>query len=1449
MHNLSLVEEIGRLRSRIRQLEQAQRRLDHLEIPSHDLGHFSHEDCPFPYQSLDTQGRLLAVNDAWLQVLGYERHEVLGHGFGEFLMNTDRALFRERFVRFKDTGKVEQALFEMVDRQGQSLLVEFNGMAVYDAAGNFHCSHCHFRDVTQRVLAERSLALTNRILQAGQRHEDIHTICIKAVRGIQDLFCFECVGVRLLDGQGNIPYEAYVGFPASFYEKESPLSVERDHCMCIEVIKGRLDPALPFVTEGGSFFMNGTSRFLATVSEADKGQTRNVCNQYGYESVALVPIRDNGDILGLIHIADTRENRVPEAWLATAETVALQLATVIKRAHADQRLRDKEATERALLNAATESAILVDVDGRILAINEVGASRLGGTSEELVGRCAFDLFPADLAESRRRRFQSVVESGQPMQFEDVRAGRTLDQRLCPILSDTGQVEKVAVFARDLTELHRQEEAYRDLVDHSLQGLVIVQDRRIVFANQALADMLGYTVKDLTSQAADYLSFLVHPDDRAMMQQYADARSQGREAPSTYQIRTIHKDGSTRWAQLFVSLIDYQGRPAMQAACIDITERRQAEEQLQASEQQFRELARLSPAGIYQTDAQGQCVYVNECWCNMAGLSQEQALGDGWIKALHPNDRDHVSSEWYAHANQEKPWSLYYRFVSAEGNVTWIYGTAVTLRDVEGKITGYLGVNTDFTQLKQAEEKLKTQQYYLQKAQEIGRIGTWELDLQENILRWTDENYRIFGLPLGAVLTYEAFLNCVHPEDREFVHAKWSAGVKGEPYDIEHRIIVDGRVKWVREKAEVAFDEQGNAVKAIGFAQDVTERKLDAQHLQEQHAIFNQLVEQTLAGYWDWRIQENTEYLSPTFKRMFGYEDHELANVPETWQQLIFPEDLPGVFELFQRHVDSRGQVPYYNEVRYRHKDGSTVWVICTGQVIEWGPQGEPLRMVGCHVDITKRKQAELMLRRSEQKFRSLFEQASDYLLLFEVTGDEDLVIVDANQAACEMHGYDRAEFLGMSFRHIDRGLDKPQLEGLLDRVMNGKAVLFETLHARKDGSVFPVEVSAKLLDTATDRTLIISVERDVTERKRVEEQLKQSERRSRAWLDNSPVCTKIVDLDFNLQYMSAAGVKQLQMGDVTQFYGKPYPFSFYPESFRQTMTENLIKAKQTGETVTQEASVVDTQGNALWYHSTLVPVKDDTGQVEYIIIVSVETTERRRAEAVVRANQAQLKSLAAELVLAEERERNRLAVHLHDDVCQNLAYAKMRLQMLSGGLDNQTHLNDVTEVTEALTQMMQEVRSLTFELSTPVLSEFGLETAISHWLEEQIEQKHGMDTTFTDDGQTKPLTEDIQALLFRSVRELLTNVVKHSQAQHVDMAVSRDGGQILICLEDDGIGFNPGEVVVGRHAGGFGLFSIRERLSQMGGSLEIESSPGQGCRSLLRAPLLTSSLQGKHRDD
>jgi signal transduction histidine kinase len=150
-----------------------------------------------------------------------------------------------------------------------------------------------------------------------------------------------------------------------------------------------------------------------------------------------------------------------------------------------------------------------------------------------------------------------------------------------------------------------------------------------------------------------------------------------------------------------------------------------------------------------------------------------------------------------------------------------------------------------------------------------------------------------------------------------------------------------------------------------------------------------------------------------------------------------------------------------------------------------------------------------------------------------------------------------------------------------------------------------------------------------------------------------------------------------------------------------------------------------------------------------------------------------------------------------------------------------------------------------FDLSSPVLNEIGLEAAISEWLEEQVEKKHGLQTEFICDDQEPELDEDMRAILFRNVRELLSNVVRHAGASAVSVRLERVGDMTIVVVEDDGIGFDPlAASEATDRKGGFGLFSIRERMLDLGGALEIVSEPGHGCTAIMTAPLKSGEDEG-----
>lgn len=181
-------------------------------------------------------------------------------------------------------------------------------------------------------------------------------------------------------------------------------------------------------------------------------------------------------------------------------------------------------------------------------------------------------------------------------------------------------------------------------------------------------------------------------------------------------------------------------------------------------------------------------------------------------------------------------------------------------------------------------------------------------------------------------------------------------------------------------------------------------------------------------------------------------------------------------------------------------------------------------------------------------------------------------------------------------------------------------------------------------------------------------ELEKSEIKSRIWLENSPVCTKIVDLDFNLQYMSSSGVRELKIDDITEFYGKPYPLHFYPDSFKISMTKNLKKVKETGEIITQEAIIVDIDGKKLWYYSTLVPVNTDEGKLDYIMVVSLDTSKRKRAEEELLNHRKHLEQLVKERTAEVDEKNQKLSDQMKVFVGreQKIRDLEMRLRAIEG---------------------------------------------------------------------------------------------------------------------------------------------------------------------------------------
>jgi signal transduction histidine kinase len=278
-----------------------------------------------------------------------------------------------------------------------------------------------------------------------------------------------------------------------------------------------------------------------------------------------------------------------------------------------------------------------------------------------------------------------------------------------------------------------------------------------------------------------------------------------------------------------------------------------------------------------------------------------------------------------------------------------------------------------------------------------------------------------------------------------------------------------------------------------------------------------------------------------------------------------------------------------------------------------------------------------------------------------------------------------------------------------------------------------------------------------------------------------------------------------------------------------------------------------------WFDYCYCPVRDEEGNVLGILNTAVEKTDQIKVErelkqmnetleervkertAELKDYQNQLRSLAFQLNQAEEQERHRLAAELHDNLGQLLALCKIKLSKVAKDDLPDKVLDHISDLEELIVDANRYTSELVSELKPPpIVQKEGIEVMLS-WIARRME-KHGLNVTFEEDGHPKPLSEEVESILYQSVRELLFNVVKHANACEARLQLSRQDNHVRIIVEDSGKGFDmEGTRPTPTEEGGFGLFNIQERISVLGGNLEIDSEPGEGTKVILYVPLMESS--------
>lgn len=371
--------------------------------------------------------------------------------------------------------------------------------------------------------------------------------------------------------------------------------------------------------------------------------------------------------------------------------------------------------------------------------------------------------------------------------------------------------------------------YIDLYDFAPVGyFTFTREALIKEVNLTGAALIGVERQKLIN--ARFRRFIV-PEDHEKWDRHLLTIFEPGAGKQVCELKLSRDDGSLFYVRLESKGFEVAGEVAeVHTAISDISERKWAEAVLLESEVRYRSIFEGSTDGIIAFDLTTEkFIFANKRMLELLGYTGEEILMLG-VKDIHlPKDLPYVLKEFNKMATGKKTHTSSIPVLRRDGSMIYC--------DIGSSFLGktvLIGFFRDITERKLIEEALRQNREDLSRAQEVGNIGSWRLDVRLNVLTWSDENYRIFGIPKGTPLTYETFLAAVHPEDRTYVDTQWKAGLRGEPYDIEHRLVVEGLVKWVREQAYLECDKDGSLLGGFGITQDITKRKQAEEALRKAH---------------------------------------------------------------------------------------------------------------------------------------------------------------------------------------------------------------------------------------------------------------------------------------------------------------------------------------------------------------------------------------------------------------------------------------------------------------------------------------------------------------------------------------------------------------------------------------------------------------------------------------
>lgn len=968
--------------------------------------------------------------------------------------------------------------------------------------------------------------------------------------------------------------------------------------------------------------------------------------------------------------------------------------------------------------------------------------------------------------------------------------------------------------------------------------------------------------------------MIHPEDLPWVEQAIHRALYDRE-DYNIEFRFIKPDGTVRWALgLGRVFYDANGNPVtMTGVDMDISERKQTEANLRASEERFRQMADNTPMKVWVTDADGYCTYLNQRWYTFTGQTEATALGFGWLEAVHPDDREFSKAVFLNAIKQQTAFQLEYRLRRQDGQYCWAIDAASPWIGPEGELKGYIGSVVNIHDRKQAELALQEAHIQLEAALTAGAIYTWRWNIAENVFA-ADRNFaHLFGVDPEEAATgvpLEGILNGIHPDDLPRIVASIEQAIAtGEHYTEEYRVLnADGEERCVIARGQVEYDANGKPIAFPGALADITERRKAEEALRFSEERYRTLFESMDEGFCviEMIFDQNgqpVDYIfletNPAFERQCG-----LYNVQGKRMRELIPHHENHWFEVYGRVAQTGIPIRFENSAEALQR-----WYDLYAYRIGL-PNDRKVAVL--FKNITERKQAEAALQASEERYRSLIEATAQ--IIWNELGDRgEFMSPQPTWSAFTGQTYDELKGWGwLDAVHPDDR--EATTQAWLIALENRALYEFEHRLRRHDGVYRHMSVRA--VPVFEENGAIrewVGVHSDVTDRKQAEEALRQSEDRFRIAIESAQLGTwdlnpKTGVLKWDDRCKAVFGMSPTAKVDYDIFLAGLHPDD--RDRTHQVVLQSF-DPEGGGEYDIEYRTIGLEDGIERWVAAKGKAFFNPVGEVIRFIGTVLDITEKKRAE----AEREQL--LQREQAARTEAERaNRikdefLAVLSHElrsPLNPILGWTKL-LQL--GKLDAAKTVEALATIernaklqTELIDDLLDIAKILRGKLSLNMAA-VNLSSAIEAALDTvgttAVAKSISLHSVLPNVGQVFGDTARLQQIVWN----LLSNAIKFTpQRGRVDIQLQQVGTEARIIVQDTGKGICPDflphlfesfqqeDASITRKYGGLGLgLAIVRQLVEAHGGTITASSPGEGLGAtfIVQLPLLNMAPEAQPLDE